>query len=120
MRPAGAEHSHPCVNILPVQGLDIGPNSIDLLKNTLKGAKTVIWNGPMGVFEVRAWAAHRALCLPGCLQGIVWAAQCALHLPGCLQTAKFAVAALQWLLWLPLHKLGSSCAAAPPPSRGPP
>ena len=29
-------------------GLDIGPKSIDLLKATLKGAKTVIWNGPMG------------------------------------------------------------------------
>lgn len=36
------------------QGLDIGPKSIDLLKDTLKGAKTVIWNGPMGVFEVRS------------------------------------------------------------------
>ncbi|EFN59289.1 hypothetical protein CHLNCDRAFT_48457 [Chlorella variabilis] len=37
-------------------GLDIGPKSIDLLKDTLKGAKTVIWNGPMGVFEFDAFA----------------------------------------------------------------
>ncbi|KAL4437111.1 hypothetical protein ABPG75_004250 [Micractinium tetrahymenae] len=37
-------------------GLDIGPKSIDLLKGTLQGAKTVIWNGPMGVFEFDAFA----------------------------------------------------------------
>ena len=29
-------------------GLDIGPDSINLLKQKLNGAKTVIWNGPMG------------------------------------------------------------------------
>ncbi len=33
-------------------GLDIGPKSIELFKNTLQGAKTVVWNGPMGVFEM--------------------------------------------------------------------
>ena len=33
-------------------GLDIGPKSIELFKDTLKGAKTVVWNGPMGVFEM--------------------------------------------------------------------
>ena len=32
-------------------GLDIGPKSIELFKNALQGAKTVVWNGPMGVFE---------------------------------------------------------------------
>lgn len=32
-------------------GLDIGDKSISLFKNTLKDAKTIIWNGPMGVFE---------------------------------------------------------------------
>ena len=32
-------------------GLDIGPESIELFSNALKGAKTVVWNGPMGVFE---------------------------------------------------------------------
>lgn len=32
-------------------GLDIGPKSIELFKNELVGAKTVVWNGPMGVFE---------------------------------------------------------------------
>ena len=35
-----------------LMGLDIGPKSIELFQNTLKGAKTVAWNGPMGVFEM--------------------------------------------------------------------
>lgn len=33
------------------QGLDIGPESVELFKKELEGAKTVFWNGPMGVFE---------------------------------------------------------------------
>ena len=37
-------------------GLDIGPKSIELFKDTLKGAKTVAWNGPMGVFEMPNFA----------------------------------------------------------------
>lgn len=32
-------------------GFDIGPKSIELFQKALEGAKTVIWNGPMGVFE---------------------------------------------------------------------
>ena len=32
-------------------GLDIGVETVALFSNALKGAKTVIWNGPMGVFE---------------------------------------------------------------------
>ena len=32
-------------------GLDIGPETIELFKKELEGAKTVVWNGPMGVFE---------------------------------------------------------------------
>jgi phosphoglycerate kinase len=32
-------------------GLDIGPKTIELFKNVLSDAQTVIWNGPMGVFE---------------------------------------------------------------------
>jgi phosphoglycerate kinase len=37
-------------------GLDIGPKSVELFKETLKGAKTVAWNGPMGVFEMPNFA----------------------------------------------------------------
>ncbi len=37
-------------------GLDIGPKTIELFEETLKGAKTVVWNGPMGVFEMEPFA----------------------------------------------------------------
>ncbi|MBC7078345.1 MAG: phosphoglycerate kinase, partial [Synergistales bacterium] len=33
-------------------GLDIGPESIKLFCQALTGIKTVLWNGPMGVFEL--------------------------------------------------------------------
>ena len=33
------------------QGLDIGPKTIELFSDAVKSAKTVVWNGPMGVFE---------------------------------------------------------------------
>ena len=32
-------------------GLDIGPKSVELFSEAIKGAKTVVWNGPMGCFE---------------------------------------------------------------------
>jgi phosphoglycerate kinase len=38
-------------------GLDIGTKSIEKFRNILQGAKTVVWNGPMGVFEIKALAA---------------------------------------------------------------
>lgn len=38
------------------QGLDCGPESIKLFNEVLKDAKTVIWNGPMGVFEMEKFA----------------------------------------------------------------
>jgi phosphoglycerate kinase len=37
-------------------GLDIGPKSIDMFNKTLADCQTVIWNGPMGVFEMEAFA----------------------------------------------------------------
>ncbi|MCI9524353.1 MAG: phosphoglycerate kinase [Erysipelotrichaceae bacterium] len=37
-------------------GLDIGPKSIELYRKELEGAKTVVWNGPMGVFEMKPFA----------------------------------------------------------------
>jgi len=33
-------------------GLDIGPLSIEIFKAALKDAKTIVWNGPMGYFEI--------------------------------------------------------------------
>jgi len=38
-------------------GLDIGPDSIKVFQDALLGCKTVIWNGPMGVFEFDKFAA---------------------------------------------------------------
>lgn len=37
-------------------GLDIGPKSVENIKAALDGAKTVVWNGPMGVFEMEPFA----------------------------------------------------------------
>jgi phosphoglycerate kinase len=39
------------------KGLDIGPRSVDLFASELAGARTVFWNGPMGVFELAPFAA---------------------------------------------------------------
>ena len=38
-------------------GVDIGPESLALFAGKLRDAKTVVWNGPMGIFEVAAFAA---------------------------------------------------------------
>jgi phosphoglycerate kinase len=35
-----------------MMGLDIGPKTIEAFEKVIAGAKTVIWNGPMGVFEM--------------------------------------------------------------------
>jgi triosephosphate isomerase len=37
-------------------GLDIGPKTVEIFSNEIKGAKTVVWNGPMGVFEFPNYA----------------------------------------------------------------
>ena len=38
------------------EGLDIGEKTIELYKDAIKDAKTVVWNGPMGVFEMPTFA----------------------------------------------------------------
>ena len=40
-----------------MEGLDIGPKTMELFANEVKSAKTVVWNGPMGVFENPTLAA---------------------------------------------------------------
>jgi phosphoglycerate kinase len=37
-------------------GLDIGPKTIELFEDKLKSAKTIVWNGPLGVFEMNKFA----------------------------------------------------------------
>ena len=38
-------------------GLDIGPETVARFVKIIAGAKTVVWNGPMGVFEIDEFAA---------------------------------------------------------------
>ena len=47
------------VREIPVDlmGLDIGPATVHQFATALKGAGTVVWNGPMGVFEKAPFAA---------------------------------------------------------------
>ena len=47
-----------------MEGLDIGPETVQLFCNAVRGAGTVVWNGPMGVFEFEKFAAGtRAMAL---------------------------------------------------------
>lgn len=39
-----------------LMGMDIGPKTVQLIVDALKDAKSVVWNGPMGVFEFSAFA----------------------------------------------------------------
>ena len=61
-REAVGEVATVAVDAIPdgKQGLDIGPESEKLFADAIKGAKTVFWNGPMGVFEIPAFAAGTA------------------------------------------------------------
>ena len=51
--PAPIEVQNVSVDAIPADtmGLDIGPETAKLYADTVKSAKTVVWNGPMGVFE---------------------------------------------------------------------
>jgi len=54
----GAESETVAVDGIPSGkvGLDIGPETVDLFKRYISGASTIFWNGPMGVFEIDAFA----------------------------------------------------------------
>lgn len=39
-----------------MMGMDIGPKTVELCREALKDAKTIVWNGPAGVFEMPAFA----------------------------------------------------------------
>jgi phosphoglycerate kinase len=56
---AGAESTVVAADSMPADqiGLDIGPDSATAFATHLRGAATVFWNGPMGVFEIPAFAA---------------------------------------------------------------
>ncbi|HIR68165.1 MAG TPA: phosphoglycerate kinase [Candidatus Pelethousia gallinarum] len=65
---ADAEHKTVKVNEIPDgwQGLDIGEESRKLFAGVIESAKTVIWNGPMGVFEFPAFAKGTAAVAEAC------------------------------------------------------
>ncbi|WP_179277002.1 phosphoglycerate kinase [Actinoplanes regularis] len=56
---ADAQHDVVAASAIPNDrlGLDIGPKSTELFASAIAGAKTVFWNGPMGVFELAPFAA---------------------------------------------------------------
>lgn len=56
---AEAEHDTVPASAIPADrmGLDIGPASVAAFTEALSGARTVFWNGPMGVFELAPFAA---------------------------------------------------------------
>ena len=49
-----------------LEGFDIGPKTIELYKAEIAKAKTVIWNGPMGVFEKKPFAAGTKAIAEAC------------------------------------------------------
>jgi phosphoglycerate kinase len=53
-----AEHKVVATKEIPAGwgGMDIGPQTVDAYVAVITGAKTVVWNGPMGVFEIPAFA----------------------------------------------------------------
>ncbi|NMA80719.1 MAG: phosphoglycerate kinase [Jeotgalicoccus halophilus] len=53
-----ADHKIVSVDSIPedMMALDIGSETVKLFEETLNGAKTVVWNGPMGVFEMTNFA----------------------------------------------------------------
>jgi len=55
---AGAETKIVTTQEIPKgwRALDIGPASVKLFSEALQNAKTIIWNGPMGVFEIDAFS----------------------------------------------------------------
>lgn len=67
---ADAEHMTVAANAIPAgwQGLDIGEKTRELFAAEIKNAKTVIWNGPMGVFEFPAFAKGTEAVAKACAE----------------------------------------------------
>ena len=57
-RAADAPHEVVAADAIPADrmGLDIGPETVRLFTTSIRGARTISWNGPMGVFELASYA----------------------------------------------------------------
>jgi phosphoglycerate kinase len=55
-----------------LMGLDIGPRSVEAFTHVIAGAKTVLWNGPMGVFEHEAFAGGTRAIARACAEAIAF------------------------------------------------
>jgi hypothetical protein len=53
-------------------GLDIGPESVKTFSEALGTTQTVIWNGPMGVFEFEKFANGTEVCKNRVLKFVFW------------------------------------------------
>jgi phosphoglycerate kinase len=49
-------------------GLDAGPESQKIFAKTILASKTILWNGPAGVFEFPAFYAGSEACLNACIE----------------------------------------------------
>lgn len=67
---ADAEHKTIDSDNIPAgwMGLDIGPKTIEMFRKVILEAKTVIWNGPMGVFEMPAFAEGTRAVAQACAE----------------------------------------------------
>ncbi len=56
---AGVTTKTVSVNDIPKgwMGLDIGPATVTAFSDAIAGSKTVVWNGPMGVFEIQEFSS---------------------------------------------------------------
>src|SRR2546429_9931297 len=51
-----------------MEGFDIGPKTIAAYRTQVTSAKTIIWNGPMGVFEKKPFAAGTKAIAEACVE----------------------------------------------------
>lgn len=81
-------------------GLDIGPDSIKTFNDALDTTKTVIWNGPMGVFEFDKFAVGTEVCKELVLFIFVF-------------TVYESVSSYGWHIWLDITCIGMvTCSSA--------
>ncbi|MCX7702802.1 MAG: phosphoglycerate kinase [Planctomycetota bacterium] len=56
------EEAHFCEGAIPdgFVGVDIGPKTVERYRAAMRGAKTILWNGPMGMFEQEGFSKGTA------------------------------------------------------------